>query len=321
VRALLTAVFAATAAALVPASAAAAPNGFTTDGETLYALDAAIPSVQAIGPIGPPAAPAFAFARASGGTLYSAGGTGGEGLHRLDTSTGASSPVGDFGDNESLGLTFDSSGSMWLAAADQSGMDTAFRLYGVDPATAALSPVGGPLPRELWGIAGACDGSVYGAALDSGGWDLVRVNTATAALTTVGPMSHPQLDDVEMNIETLELAFEHSTGTLWALATDKNLYVVDAATGALTLRGTVTGDPPGSLEALAFDSTAACPATTPPTGGDDDDDCAKAKRKLKRAKKKLRRVKRDDDATAKELKQAKRKVKRAKKRKRRACRA
>lgn len=95
---------------------------------------------------------------------------------------------------------------------------------------------------------------MYGAVEESSGWELDRVNLTSAALSEVGPMNGPN------GLEDLDLAFDYSTDTLYALSRDGSLYTVNTSTGAATMALPVMSGSTQLDEIAGFtiDSTGGC---------------------------------------------------------------
>ncbi len=124
-------------------------------------------------------------------------------LYRVDRATGASTLVGDLGDDLGVAdLAFDAGGSLWMVAEDA--------LYTVDTASAVPTLIGVP-DRPLVALA-ARDGVLYGLADMPTVLELVTVDPGTAVTTVIGALPDLSLGG---SLFLAGLAFD-AGGTLWA---------------------------------------------------------------------------------------------------------
>jgi hypothetical protein len=107
----------------------------------------------------------------------------------------------------------------------------------VDLATGAFAPVGAPLPYPVSGIGYGPDGKLY--SLDATN-SLIRINTSTGAVSTVGPSGIPLLPFQPGWVAVGFVAT--GSGGLYGISWDNILYRFDPATGAGTMVG-ATGLP------------------------------------------------------------------------------
>ena len=266
---------------LVAASAEAASTAFVTVGTAFKRVDLGTGGVTSIGSLSSGADPMEGLALSSGSSLYGTGGSGpNPSLFRVDKTTGNTISSGGLGvpsTTQAAGLAFDSAGMLWMAATHYPVVgDPVPKLYRVDPGIPTAIFVG-DTGEYVGGLAGACDGTVYGSAVGMSGWELVKVNTGTGALTSVGPMGGSGPDAAH----DVDIAIDHATGTLWAVDFDDGkFYVLDKGTGAATQ----SAFPPlAGVNGIAIDSAAQCP---PPGGGTPSPPAGTTKKKCKKAKKK-----------------------------------
>jgi hypothetical protein len=111
----------------------------------------------------------------------------------------------------------------------------------VDLDTGVFSSLGNS-GQTLAGLAVA-NATLYGTSYHASGGTLFKVNTTNGALTTVGT-SAVVYDDFGYT----------SSGTMYAVGTDANLYTINASTGATTLIGP-TGLGFGSWRSLSIDTS------------------------------------------------------------------
>lgn len=142
------------------------------------------------------------------------------------------------------GLTFTPDGAMYLAANAV--------VYRVDPASGAASPLGGTGPA-LSGLAGVaatanCTSGLFGIGGNSDRGKLYCINTATGAVTLLGPLSVNPLDS--------GLDGDPVTGILWGISDDDpgQVFAINPSTLAVSNLNTVTlaGAPIGGFESLAI---------------------------------------------------------------------
>lgn len=180
-------------------------------------------------------------------------------LITIDTTTGVGSAVGSgFGSGfNDMGLAFLGS-TLFMSATNTSG--STGRLYKVDTslgtATEVGSFAGGLKIRSL----GAFGNVLYGwSNIDT----LVKIDTATAAHTTVGAFGFttPTGGQDGMDIDP-------ATGTIWAVSEEENrTYTLDAGTGLATVYATsltCDGNPCLNLaNDVGFNSLAIAPVPEP----------------------------------------------------------
>lgn len=261
------------------ASAEAASSAFVTAGTAFERVDLGTGSVTSVGSLNAAADPIEGLALSSGSALLGVGGNGtNPSLFQLDKTNGntlSSSGLGVPGTTNAASLAFDSAGSLWMAATYYPMVgDPEPKLYRIDPSLPTATFVGNT-GDYVGGLAGACDGTVYGSAVGMSGWELVKVNTGTGALTSVGPMGGSGPDAAD----DVDIAIDHSTGTLWAVDfTDGKFYVLDKATGAATQSAFA---PLPGVNGIAIDSAAQCP---PPVAGPPSTPGGTTKKKCKKKK-------------------------------------
>lgn len=173
-------------------------------------------------------------------------GNGGTGLFVVNSSTGASTFIGNFGFNGVLTDTFDSHGNLYAIIK---GGSTASQLASVNVLTGAATPIG-----SATGIAGlvamefAPDGVLYAASLGSN--DLYSIDLTTGAATQIG-------NGLGFT-EVMDLAWDPFNNTMYAIAssgapgTESFLYSINLGTGAGALVTTISGN--DCLMGLAIDS-------------------------------------------------------------------
>jgi hypothetical protein len=214
-----------------------------TRGATLVGLSSPTPGSGLIG--GTPSFNIDGLSLGPDGTLYAVA----EDLYlflRIDPATGAATVVGplnlagpgvattprfDF----SMALTGD--GRAWLASGG------AGNLWQVDTATGATSLVGSfipPVPGGTVTITGlAARGNILYATGSQSDRNLYTVDTTSAALTLVGPYGGNA-----GAVHQVSPAFD-ANGLLWAILNNNtypsSLALIDPASGAMTVLGTITG--------------------------------------------------------------------------------
>ena len=236
--------------------AANAATGYLTDEDTLYSLN---PQTMQLTQLGAVAAAPISTAMHSNGQLYGITAESEQVIQTYNLATGAGTIKGDPKEPDSPGEIFSALGSVdgvLYAASYELSNPPNGRLYTLDPDTGAASSVGSVQEDDaLISLAGSCDGTLYG--IDEN-FRLVTVNRTTAAHTVVGQLQ----PGLSINASPA-IAFDHSTGTLYALAgevgsgTDK-IYTVDPATGTLSATTFQSGQHGSDPWTIAFDSTTAC---------------------------------------------------------------
>jgi hypothetical protein len=249
--------------------AVAQSSGFAAGFDTLYRIDLRTAQAQRIGVFGnfgpgTPIGDVEGLALAADGSLFGVSDNipGGAFL-RVDTATGAATIIGNLGidgsgaanENLDFGLAFTCDGRLWLSS------DTRSTLWEVDRANGAARVVGG-IGRKISGLA-ARGNQLFGVGVEDDA-GLYRIDTGTAAATTVatftGAASFPDAG----------LDFDGS-GTLYGVldffppTPRSDLVRIDAATGALTSIGTISGSglDDKEIETLAI----AAPTCTNPQPG------------------------------------------------------
>ncbi|MFQ5864131.1 MAG: choice-of-anchor D domain-containing protein [bacterium] len=145
-------------------------------------------------------------------------------LLRIDPATGAATVIGATGLSAVPGLAIDSNGRIFGAEASTG------KLYRIDAATGAATFATNPGLSFLDGIAFDKNDNLYGVDVNR---DLYKINPTTGAATLIGNTGE--------NISGL--AFDPTTGTLWASAGGWNavvkdgIYTINKNTGAATLVG------------------------------------------------------------------------------------
>ena len=231
-------------------ASAAGTTGYVSGGDAFYHLDSTSLTLSPTGTV----TPLISTATASDRTLY---GVVEDGRHlvTINPATGATTPVGQLALPASYvvsALTAAADGTVYAATYDSSSIGVVSRLFRVDPATADTTAIGEARSGDaLVALAGACGGRLLGVDFDN---NLVRVNRSSGAPRVVGPLGPGLGGD-----DSVSLAYDHATRSLWALASASGgrLYKVDDVTGRLTS----TPFASGQLEApmsLAFDGPSAC---------------------------------------------------------------
>lgn len=247
---------AATALALaaLPSDAGATP-GYLTSGQGLESFDTGSWTPVSVGAVSAPN-PVMALAAASGGALWATGSIPPI-AEQLDKTNGgplvshALDNQGSGGPEVYGGATDAGDGKLWLEGSiyPTSG-DPTGQLYSFDTASGTYQPVGSPQPQIIVSLASDCDGKLYGV---DGAYRLVHVSTTDGTFNVIGPLS--SFSDPQV----VSLAFDHSEGTLFAIADSGLLgppvYQVDPATGAMTLASAVSS---GTPQTLTIDSLAQC---------------------------------------------------------------
>lgn len=192
---------------------------------------------------------AVSFANlASASTIWMTGDDGAN-LYKVNSATGASTLVGNFGFASTYTLAFNKTGTLYGVANGFSNGT----LVTVDQATGVATAVGAATGiANLMALSFASDGTLY-----AGSWqtnNLYTIDPVTGAATVVGSLGFGGIMDLDFD----------SHGNLFALS--DSLYKVNTATGAGTL---VTSLANGCLMGMAIDSadrfygTDYCTSNTP----------------------------------------------------------
>jgi hypothetical protein len=197
------------------------------------------------------------------GKLYGIGGDfGNQSLYTIDTTTGASTPVGPLLAESDPNLLFSAltsaPGGVLYAASYRIDdlmtptVESGGQLYTVNAATGHATPVGDlQTSSVLVSLAGSCQGTLFG--VDDRNY-LVTVNRSTGAYAEIG-----RLDSGALIAGSFTIAFDHGAEELWALDYgNAKIYGVDSSTAETT--PTNYNPPSGSQDAstIAFDSPAQC---------------------------------------------------------------
>lgn len=188
----------------------------------LYSIDASTGDATLIGSTGLRQIVDIAYDRRIG-VMYAL--TSGSDLYTLDLATGAATLIGAVNTVTSEGgLTFGVSG---LLASNADQLVSVSTLNGAQSMIGAIS---GP-DNDISGLAFDAAGGLFGYAKNGDLNDsLVRIDAATGAASTVATFDFSSFWSVG------GLAFDANAGEMY-LHTGDILYSVDAASGALTLRG------------------------------------------------------------------------------------
>jgi len=185
-------------------------------------------------------------------------------LVTCSVSTGACAGVGSLGLAffQDTGLSFDSSGGLWMST-DEPGPP--FNFYRLDPISGAATLIGAQ-NQEVTGLAFA-GGVLYGLGGDYHD-NLVTVDRGTGVATLVGPLGLPPLDPEGFLIDG-GIDFD-GEGVLWGIGDPDDrpdtlpsqVFTINPATGAATLVATVTNS--NGTPLLGFESLAIWPSEQPP---------------------------------------------------------
>ncbi len=186
-----------------------------------------------IGPVGFGSVEALGFS--PDGTLYGVDDVTEE-LITIDLTTGAGAAVGPLGVAvNDVGLAFDVLGRLWMVD------DGTQNLYRISPFSGNATTIGA-LGQKVTGLA-ARGMTLFGLGGDATD-NLVTINTATGASTSVGPLVNVSLYDGGLDFDAF--------GTLWGI-TDSipgTVFLMDAGTGLATVHTTTSGV--GGIENLAI---------------------------------------------------------------------
>ena len=237
------------------AAQAASVTGFavrSTADDVLYSVDLTTGAATPIGPVGFAAVNSLTFA--CDGTLFGIDDVSNR-LVRINTQTGVGTAIGPLGvDVENTGLTFDGTGTLYLST------DTQPSLFRVDRQTGLATRVG-TLGQAVTGLA-ATTTTIFGLGGDNNN-NLVTVNPATGATTSVGPLRTVQLTTGGLDFD--------ANGTLWGIADTaaggaSRIFTINTVTGAATLGASTqlaSGVPLNGFQGLAVAGGTPCQIATP----------------------------------------------------------
>jgi outer membrane protein assembly factor BamB len=155
--------------------------------------------------------------------FYSTGNNGST-LFTVDSDTGASSAVGDFGYGSTYALAFDAHNTLYGLT---NGFDNG-TLATIDKNTGAATLIGVTNISDLMALVFAPDGTLYAASWSTN--ELYTLDTHTGAATDIGNLGFGNV---------MDLAFD-SHGTLYGIG--NGLYSIDTSTGAGTQIAGTVGD-------------------------------------------------------------------------------
>lgn len=201
--------------ACVSTAAVAEPVGYAVGFDSLYRIDLGTGQATLVGPLGYIDVEGLAFSPA--GELFAVADAGAvapasdqtDFLLRIDTATGAATPVGQmealagtgtgtFGELD-YGLAFTCNGQLWLSS------DTTGQLWEVNPGTAQTRLVGN-MGAGISGLAGRGE-TLYGVGID-GNERLFRIDTVNAQAMVIGSLGLPdRMFDAGLDFD--------SVGRLW----------------------------------------------------------------------------------------------------------
>lgn len=245
----------------IVASAAGAQFGYFIDSDgsnNLWRLDLTNGVSTLIGPPGFSQIEALAFS--PGGVLYGVDDTTNT-LVTINTTTGAATAVGagvgnllgnGFGGSD-LGLTWDSSGNLWLTT------EVAPSFWSVDSVTGTATLVGAQA-QAVTGLT-SCGSALFGLG-GNGSNNLVRVNPTTGAVTPIGGLVNVSVPD--------DGAIAYGPDQLYGIvdASPSVLFSIDASTGVATVIADVNdgGSDINGIEGMAIGPPNICMAQVPTTG-------------------------------------------------------
>lgn len=164
-----------------------------------------------------------AQAQAQSTTFYSTGNDGST-LFTIDSETGTSNAIGNFGYAATYALAFDSHNTLYGIVDDYHTSSLAT----IDTTTGQATVIGASNINALMAMAFAPDGTLYAASWGTN--ELYTLDTHTGAATAVGNLGFNGIMDI---------AFD-SHGTLYGIS--NGLYTIDTATGAGTMVAGTIGD-------------------------------------------------------------------------------
>ena len=163
---------------------------------------------------------AVSFASLANASTIWMTGSNGQRLYTVDSTTGTSAVVGNFGMADTYALAFNNAGTLYgIANGFANGT-----LVTINQATGAATAVGASTGIvNLMALTFSADGTLY-----AGSWgtnNLYTINPITGAATVVGVLGFGKIMDLDLDFD--------SQGNLYALS--EALYKVNTATGAGTL--------------------------------------------------------------------------------------
>lgn len=180
-------------------------------------------------------------------------------LIRINTTTGVGTAIGSgFGSGfNDMGLAFVGN-TLFMAATNTSG--STGRLYTVDTTLGTATVVGAFADGLKIRSLGASGSELFGwSNIDT----LVKINTATAAYTTVGPFGFATPTGGQDGMDV-----DPATGTIWAISEEENrTYTLNGSTGLASIQATsLTCDGNPCLDVpndVGFNSLAIAPVPEP----------------------------------------------------------
>jgi hypothetical protein len=168
----------------------------------------------------------FTITSASPGICYaSTGNIDGGRLLTIDLDTGAGTLIGETGLNEVPALAINSTGRIF-------GIDDrTLGLYCIDAASGTAVYIANTGLYWLPAIAFNDQNVLYGLGYDRSTftWNLFTINVSTATPTLIGP--------TDAGISWRGMAFDPTTGDLWASTNEEDIYIIDIYTGYSMLIG------------------------------------------------------------------------------------
>ena len=217
---------------------------FNAENDTLVAVNNDTDQLVQVAPVGEVRVP-LSFSNISGAAFDSTSNTmyavdnAADFLIRIDTETGFGTPIGPLDYQSISGLAYDQNSAVLYAVDARTE-----NLVTVDTATGTTTFVGDTAVGEsLAGLAyDDTDGVLYSTLL---GANLLRINTNTAVATNVGAIAGAAITD---------LTFDSNSSTLYGSTDrDSELVVIDRATAATTVVGSIDRIGANRLDALTYD--------------------------------------------------------------------